>query len=137
MCGELRFSSASGKRCAQSRPARRRATQRSPNASAHRKKRTLLGKLAHRTLSPSPFPAIGPFARTVRSPATDGEWCVSARFSNGRHGHERSGKNRNAHRFVEKYRDAVKTIDWERVSKDLDAQGSATIEGLLSPDECQ
>jgi len=31
----------------------------------------------------------------------------------------------------------VKTIDWERVSKDLDAQGSATIEGLLSPDECQ
>jgi uncharacterized protein len=31
----------------------------------------------------------------------------------------------------------VKTIDWERVSKDLDAQGSAAIEGLLSPDECQ
>jgi uncharacterized protein len=31
----------------------------------------------------------------------------------------------------------VKTIDWERVSKDLDAQGSATIERLLSPDECQ
>src|SRR5215468_6627694 len=30
-----------------------------------------------------------------------------------------------------------KTIDWERVSKDLDAQGSATIERLLSPDECQ
>jgi len=31
----------------------------------------------------------------------------------------------------------VKTIDWERVSKDLDAQGSAAFEGLLSPDECQ
>ena len=31
----------------------------------------------------------------------------------------------------------VKTFDWERVSQDLDAQGSAVIEGLLSPDECQ
>ena len=31
----------------------------------------------------------------------------------------------------------VKTIDWERVSQDLDAQGSAMIERLLSPDECQ
>jgi uncharacterized protein len=31
----------------------------------------------------------------------------------------------------------VKTIDWERVSKDLDTQGSAAFEGLLSPDECQ
>jgi uncharacterized protein len=31
----------------------------------------------------------------------------------------------------------VKTIDWERVSQDLDAQGSAVIEGLLSPDESQ
>jgi len=31
----------------------------------------------------------------------------------------------------------VQTIDWERVSRDLDAQGSAVIERLLSPDECQ
>jgi hypothetical protein len=31
----------------------------------------------------------------------------------------------------------VNTIDWERVSQDLDAQASAVIEGLLSPDECQ
>ena len=31
----------------------------------------------------------------------------------------------------------VRTFDWERVSQDLDAQGSAVIEGLLSPDECQ
>jgi uncharacterized protein len=31
----------------------------------------------------------------------------------------------------------VKTFDWERVSHDLDAQGSALIERLLSPDECQ
>jgi uncharacterized protein len=30
----------------------------------------------------------------------------------------------------------VRTFDWERVSQDLDAQGSAVIEGLLSPDEC-
>jgi hypothetical protein len=28
-------------------------------------------------------------------------------------------------------------LDWGRVSQDLDAQGSATIERLLSPDECQ
>jgi uncharacterized protein len=31
----------------------------------------------------------------------------------------------------------VQTIDWARVSRDLDAQGSAVIERLLSPDECQ
>jgi hypothetical protein len=31
----------------------------------------------------------------------------------------------------------VGTFDWERVSQDLDAQGSAMIERLLSPDECQ
>jgi hypothetical protein len=31
----------------------------------------------------------------------------------------------------------VRTYDWERVSQDLDAQGSGVIEGVLSPDECQ
>jgi uncharacterized protein len=31
----------------------------------------------------------------------------------------------------------VKTLDWERVSQDLDAQGSAMIQRLLSPNECQ
>jgi hypothetical protein len=31
----------------------------------------------------------------------------------------------------------VKAIDWERVSQDLDAQGSAIIEHLLSPGECR
>jgi uncharacterized protein len=31
----------------------------------------------------------------------------------------------------------VRTFDWERVSQDLDAQESAVIEGILSPDECQ
>ncbi len=31
----------------------------------------------------------------------------------------------------------VGTFDWQLVSQDLDAQGSATIERLLSPDECQ
>jgi hypothetical protein len=31
----------------------------------------------------------------------------------------------------------VKTLDWNRVSQDLEAQGSAMIERLLSPDECQ
>lgn len=31
----------------------------------------------------------------------------------------------------------VKALDWERVSRDLDAQGSAMIERLLSPYECQ
>ena len=30
----------------------------------------------------------------------------------------------------------VKTLDWEHVSHDLDAQGSALIERLLAPDEC-
>src|SRR5262249_40361815 len=31
----------------------------------------------------------------------------------------------------------VTTLDWERVSQDLDAQGSAVIEAILSPEECQ
>jgi uncharacterized protein len=31
----------------------------------------------------------------------------------------------------------VKALDWERVSQDLDAEGSAITERLLSPDECQ
>jgi hypothetical protein len=31
----------------------------------------------------------------------------------------------------------VKRVDWERVSADLDAQGSATIQQLLSPHECR
>jgi hypothetical protein len=30
----------------------------------------------------------------------------------------------------------VKALDWERVSKDLDAQGCAMIEGLITPAEC-
>src|SRR5262249_29542898 len=31
----------------------------------------------------------------------------------------------------------VKTLDWERVSQDLDAEGCAVVEGILSPDQCQ
>src|SRR5882724_2447133 len=31
----------------------------------------------------------------------------------------------------------VQALDWERVSHDLDAQGSAVLEHLLSSDECQ
>src|SRR5262249_61869030 len=31
----------------------------------------------------------------------------------------------------------VTTLDWERLSQDLDAQGSAVIETILSPEECQ
>jgi uncharacterized protein len=31
----------------------------------------------------------------------------------------------------------VKGLDWERVSHELDAQGSARLERLLSPDACQ
>lgn len=33
--------------------------------------------------------------------------------------------------------DRVKAVDWELVSEELDAQGSAVIEHLLSPSECQ
>jgi uncharacterized protein len=31
----------------------------------------------------------------------------------------------------------IESIEWERVSQDLDTQGSAVIERLLSPDECE
>ena len=30
----------------------------------------------------------------------------------------------------------VTAVDWERVSNDLDARGSATIERLITPQEC-
>ena len=30
----------------------------------------------------------------------------------------------------------VERLDWQQVSKDLDAQGCAMIEGLITPDEC-
>ncbi len=33
--------------------------------------------------------------------------------------------------------DRIRAIDWEQVSHDLDAQGSAMIERLLSPEECE
>lgn len=33
--------------------------------------------------------------------------------------------------------DRIKTLDWERISPDLDAQGSAILERVLSADECQ
>jgi hypothetical protein len=32
---------------------------------------------------------------------------------------------------------SIHTIDWERVSRDLDAYGSAVIERLFSPDQCE
>ena len=35
------------------------------------------------------------------------------------------------------FTERVKSFDWKRVSQDLDAQGSATLEHLLSPEECQ
>ena len=31
----------------------------------------------------------------------------------------------------------IESIDWERVSQDLDAHGSAVVERLLSPDDCE
>ena len=31
----------------------------------------------------------------------------------------------------------IKTLDWERISQELDAQGSALLERVLSADECQ
>jgi len=33
--------------------------------------------------------------------------------------------------------DRIKTLDWERVSQELDAQGNALLERVLSADECQ
>jgi hypothetical protein len=38
---------------------------------------------------------------------------------------------------VEDVTDRTAAIDWSRVSQDLDACGSALLEGLLSPDECR
>ena len=31
----------------------------------------------------------------------------------------------------------IQTLDWERISQDLDAQGNAILERVLSPDQCQ
>lgn len=38
---------------------------------------------------------------------------------------------------VEVVAERVKAFDWSRVSQDLDAQGNAVLERLISPDECQ
>jgi uncharacterized protein len=38
---------------------------------------------------------------------------------------------------VEELADRIGTIDWYRVSQELDARGSAMLEGLLSPEECR
>jgi hypothetical protein len=32
--------------------------------------------------------------------------------------------------------DRIKALDWERVSQDLDVQGCAMIEGLITPEAC-
>jgi hypothetical protein len=31
----------------------------------------------------------------------------------------------------------VETVDWERIGQDLDSEGNAVIQGLVSPDECR
>jgi hypothetical protein len=38
---------------------------------------------------------------------------------------------------VEELADRIGAIDWDRVSQELDARGSAMLEGLLSPEECR
>jgi hypothetical protein len=38
---------------------------------------------------------------------------------------------------VEEVADRIGAIDWDRVSQELDTRGSATLEGLLSPEECR
>jgi hypothetical protein len=38
---------------------------------------------------------------------------------------------------VEELADRIGAIDWHRVSQELDARGSAMLEGLLSPEECR
>jgi hypothetical protein len=38
---------------------------------------------------------------------------------------------------IEDATERIRTFDWDRVARDLDAQGSAMLTGLLLPDECQ
>ena len=38
---------------------------------------------------------------------------------------------------AEEVAERTRALDWDRVSRDLDAAGSAVLEGLLSPDECR
>jgi AraC family transcriptional regulator, regulatory protein of adaptative response / methylated-DNA-[protein]-cysteine methyltransferase len=77
-------SSASGRRCARSRPVRRRAMARSPGASAPRRTRMPSPRRARQTRLQSPFPATASCARTAPSPATAGDSSASGRCSSGR-----------------------------------------------------
>ena len=63
---------------------------------------------------------------------------ANAPCSNERPRHARSS-TRPSHplTWAKNAAERIKALDWERVSHDLDAQGSAMIERLLSPDECQ
>ncbi|MGH8683759.1 MAG: 2OG-Fe(II) oxygenase, partial [Nitrosospira sp.] len=45
-------------------------------------------------------------------------------------------ESRNAAAPVQDIIDRVKTLDWKRIPDDLDAQGCAVIEKLVSADEC-
>jgi uncharacterized protein len=38
---------------------------------------------------------------------------------------------------AERAAERIGALDWERVARDLDARGSAVLDGLLSPDECR
>ena len=62
---------------------------------------------------------------------------ANVRCSNGRHGHERTGEAIPVDRPGQSMAERVEAIDWKQVSQDLDAQGSAMIERLLSPEECE
>ena len=96
----------------------------------------LLPKPAAQMFWPSRSHAIASFAPTAHYRATAGASSASALFSNGRRRHE--GKSQGAPLIHPQAVAArVKTLDWESVSHDLDAQGNAMIERLLSPDECQ
>jgi hypothetical protein len=76
-------------------------------------------------------------ARSVqRAAATenDARW---ASVVNGKNGDERNSQDSIGHSAAQGIAERVTSIAWQQVSRELDAQGSAMIERLLSPDECR
>src|SRR5260370_28440909 len=77
-----------------------------------------------------------PAISVQRAAATENDprW---ASVVNGRNGDERNSQDRIAHGAAQGIAERVSSIAWQQVSGELDAQGSAMIKRLLSPDECR
>ena len=124
-----------------SRRARPRATRRSPRGSARRKRCARWRRPAAPTRSRWRSRATASCATTARSPATAGASSASARCSTREaaameHARTVAGQPRRKRPLSPAAR--IAAIDWTaHAPTELDAQGSAVLARLLTPEECR